>query len=348
MKKCLIILLALLSMLEFTNAQDWRRLQSLKGRWLFSIGDDQAWASPNYNDRDWESIRVPSSWENEGFHGYDGYAWYRKHFSVDYDYNGKTIYFRLGRVDDVDEVYLNGKLIGATGTFPPEYESAYYAWREYNIPSDYFNYKGDNVIAIRVFDGELEGGIIEGDVGLYVDMNAIKLSYNLGGFWKFNTGDDMQWKNPGFNDKDWRNIYVPGFWEKQGYVNYDGFAWYRKKFTPPAGLSAEKLVLYLSKIDDIDEVYINGKLVGSTGNLNRRPIKYDTYSEYAQIRGYYIPSGLIKFNQENVIAVRVYDGYKDGGIYGGPVGLVKQSDYSAYIRQNRSEDKKSFWEWIFE
>ena len=30
--------------------------------------------------------------------------------------------------------------------------------------------------------------------------------------------------------------------------------------------------------------------------------------EYAQFRGYYIPDGLIKINEDNVIAVRVFDG----------------------------------------
>ena len=38
----------------------------LEGNWKFSIGDDSAWASPDYNDQDWEEIKVPSSWENEG------------------------------------------------------------------------------------------------------------------------------------------------------------------------------------------------------------------------------------------------------------------------------------------
>ena len=36
----------------------------------------------NFDDSEWEKINVPSSWENQGFHGYDGYAWYRTSFKL--------------------------------------------------------------------------------------------------------------------------------------------------------------------------------------------------------------------------------------------------------------------------
>ena len=48
--------------------------------WQFSIGDNPEWASPKYKDYNWEKIYVPAKWENEGFNGYDGFAWYRVHF----------------------------------------------------------------------------------------------------------------------------------------------------------------------------------------------------------------------------------------------------------------------------
>ena len=45
-----------------------------------------------------------------------------------------ALYLVLGRIDDADEVYLNGKLIGKSGNFPPEYITAYNKVRRYNIP----------------------------------------------------------------------------------------------------------------------------------------------------------------------------------------------------------------------
>ncbi|MEY3884121.1 MAG: hypothetical protein RLZZ379_1399, partial [Pseudomonadota bacterium] len=35
---------------------------------------------------------VQFRWENEGFHGYNGYAWYRKHFSISQKYRNRTIH----------------------------------------------------------------------------------------------------------------------------------------------------------------------------------------------------------------------------------------------------------------
>ncbi len=336
-----------LSSLLSVNAQQWRRLQSLKGTWLFSIGDNKEWSSANFKDGSWEKIKVPSSWEDQGFNGYNGYAWYRKHFKIDKGIMGKAIYLRLGRVDDVDEVYINGFLIGTSGNFPPDYESSYYAWREYYIPQNYLNYDKENIIAVRVYDAELEGGILEGEVALFEDRSTIILDYDLTGEWKFNTGDNLEWKESNFDDKDWEKMLVPGNWELLGYKDYDGFGWYRKTFNFPTELAKEKLVLYLGKIDDYDMVYLNGKLIGSTGNISNGEADFELDKFYQQSRGYYIPAGLLKPNGNNTIAVRVYDGFKDGGIYKGPVGLITQSKYKNYWRSVSSKQKKSLWDLIF-
>jgi sialate O-acetylesterase len=68
--------------------------------------------------------------------------------------------------------------------------------------------------------------------------------------------------------------------------------------------------------------------------------------EYAQFRGYYIRDGLIKINEENVIAVRVYDGWRDGGIYEGPIGLITQERYTKFWRKKK--EKKNIFEMFFE
>ncbi|MCX6169814.1 MAG: hypothetical protein NTX65_10770 [Ignavibacteriales bacterium] len=339
----------ILIMCGFSYSQNMERLLNLKGNWKFSIGDDKNWAAQNYDDNSWETIQVPSSWENQGFHGYDGYAWYRKHFVFIYPSQANNVILKLGRIDDVDEVYLNGNLIGFSGSFPPDYKTAYNAWREYHIPEKYFLKDKENVIAIRVYDSQLEGGIIEGDIGLYENKDLMKLDLDLSGVWEFKTGDDNNWKEVKLNEKSWDKIFVPGFWENQGYQDYDGFAWYRLSFKIDDKFQNKKFVLVLGKIDDLDEVYLNGKLIGSTGNMNRQPIRYNTRNEYQIFRGYFIPQDLLQLNQENVIAVRVYDGFKDGGIYQGPIGLIEQSKYTKFWHDYKPpKQKKNFWDWFFE
>lgn len=327
-------------------AQDWERFVNLKGNWKFSIGDDLRWAKNSYNDDEWEEIRVPSSWEEEGFHGYNGYAWYRKHFSLSEGTTYRVVYLFLGKVDDVDQVYINGNLIGSSGSFPPDYQTAYFAFRKYPVPIHFLKKGNDNVIAVRVYDSELSGGIMGDDIGLYVNSNIPVANVNLEGFWKFKTGDNKEWRKSNFNDKSWGNIIVPGFWESQGYNNYNGFGWYRKTFKIPSELKDKKLVLMVGKIDDLDQVYLNGELVGSTGTIKDNPEENKFSQEYAQFRGYYIQDGIIKPNEENVIAVRVYDGWRDGGIYEGPIGLITQERYTKFWRKKK--DYKNIFELIFD
>ncbi len=329
-----------------TFAQKWERQLSLKGMWKFSIGDDMEWSKPSFDDGKWESIYAPSSWEDQGFHGYDGYAWYRKHFSYQSFLKGKVLTLKMGRIDDVDEVYLNGHLVGSSGMLPPRYQTSYNTWREYPVPEKFLNANGDNIISVRVYDDQLEGGILEGDLGIYTIEDALRPDLDLSGEWKFKTGDNKKWIDPNFDDEKWNSILVPSYWEMQGYKDYDGFAWYRFRFKVDPSLATKKLVLVLGKIDDIDEVYLNGKLIGSTGNMNTRPIRYDTRSEWQIFRGYFVPGGLIDPNKENVIAVRVFDGYINGGIYQGPIGLIQQDKYTKFWREQKHE-KKTFWQWMF-
>ena len=309
----------------------------LEGNWRFSIGDDSLWASPDFKDNNWEKIKVPAMWEDQGFHGYNGYAWYRKTFKVPKELIGMNIILNAGFIDDVDQTFINGKLVGMSGGFPPQYVTAYDAHREYYLPKDILK-EGENTIAIRVYDAQLGGGITGGKVGLsVVQSNSGHIAYldldiNLRGSWKINIGDISDWKNPDYDDKEWKEIFVPAFWETQGFKDYDGFAWYRVKFTLPEKYSNENMVLMLGMIDDIDQTFLNGTLVGSVGdwNFDIAPTNFNYNNEWETIRGYYIPDNVLLPGKENTIAVRVYDGFIDGGIYKGPIGLITQNKYREY------------------
>ncbi|MCF8413297.1 MAG: beta galactosidase jelly roll domain-containing protein [Melioribacteraceae bacterium] len=329
------------------NAQDYEKLLRLNGLWKFSIGDKSEFKQPEFDDEDWEHVYVPASWEDEGFHGYDGFAWYRTKFDYSSDFDEQDLFLFLGYIDDVDEVYLNGKLIGITGSFPPEYKTAYNAFRRYYIPKEYLDKDRENIIAVRVYDAQLAGGILSGDVGIYSKI-SLKLDINLEGVWNFQTGDSKDWSDPSFDDKSWKNIIVPGYWEAQGYRDYDGVAWYRKEFTPDDELDEEKYVLVLGKIDDVDEVFINGEMVGSTGRFDYIQRTNNVTNEYAQFRAYYFDRSMLFTNKPNVISVRVFDGYINGGIYEGPVGIVNVSDFSKFWRfKKQKDDSWSIWKAIF-
>src|SRR5664280_237667 len=84
-------------------------LQSLKGSWLFSIGINEEWISPKFNDSGWESIKVPSPWEDQGFNGYNGYAFYRKKLTIPSLYKGRMLYLNMGYIDDVNISHIQVK-----------------------------------------------------------------------------------------------------------------------------------------------------------------------------------------------------------------------------------------------
>ena len=314
------------------HGQDMNKIIDLRGMWKFSIGLSEEWKNYSFDDSDWESIKAPSPWENQGFYGYNGYACYRKKVEVPSKYKGYIFYLDLGYIDDVDEVYFNGELVGNTGSFPPHFTTAYKANRVYYLSEELIRFDKENVISVKVYDTQKEGGIIGGNIGIYVSGMPIKLDINLQGKWKFRTGDHSNYKDPEYSDNSWDEIFVPSYWENQGFKDYDGYAWYRKSFRLTQNLPDDQLFILLGKIDDIDEVYINGELIGSTGDFNQNGSHDNTWKA---LRGYYFPKSLLKTNGENVISIRIRDFYQGGGIYEGPVGIVTQEKYIEYWRNKK-------------
>lgn len=330
------LVVLLLAVCNNAYNQELTKVTDLQGEWRFSIGDNSEWSSKDLNDQEWDKIRVPDSWENQGFHGYNGYAWYRTYFWIDDNVSTMPLYLSLGYIDDVDEVYVNGNLIGKTGSFPNNYTTAYDAKRIYRIPKNTLTANGKNSIAVRIYDEGGEGGIIHGDIAIMIDFEAIPVDYDLQGTWKFKTGDCKIVKNAEWNFSDWGEIIVPGIWENQGYKSYDGIASYAIEFNLSNKFDGKRMVLVLGKIDDLDQVYLNGKLIGQSGNFDKNTL-HDNSDSQQQLRGYYLPIEALNNNGKNIIIVKVLDTGGLGGLYKGSVGLITQTHYINYWRARRNK-----------
>jgi hypothetical protein len=330
------------------NGEDLRKIASLSGQWKFSIGDDIKWADPSFNDSGWDQISVPADWESQGYDDYNGYAWYRKTFTIREVPANTTIYLLLGRIDDADVVYLNGQQVGKSGKFPPDFKTSYDVEREYIINPALLRKDAENVISVKVYDSYMNGGITDGRVGIYIDEDDNLLDLNLSGQWKFHLGNDKNWKSADINDDDWKTITVPSTWENEGYEDYDGYAWYRLEFKAPQNLSPGDLYLSLGKIDDLDDVYLNGEYVGNVHDLRRNTFSRGTGGEYNTPRIYKIPEGSLKRNGMNVLAVRVYDGQGLGGIYQGPIGIMSAQNGKSYRSRHSEEGYGSFWDYMYD
>lgn len=138
--------------------------------WVIKTGDNAEWAGPEVDDRSWQAIEVGVPWERVGLADYDGFAWYRLTFTVPQDWHPLAkhgfLSLSLGYIDDVDVTYFNGSKVGATGSMPPDYSMAYDRHREYRVPTEWVRWGQANVIAVRVYDGEGNGGLCRGSFAL--------------------------------------------------------------------------------------------------------------------------------------------------------------------------------------
>jgi len=129
--------------------------------------------------------------------------------------------------------------------------------------------------------------------------------------------DDSKWMLTDYNDQNWKRIKLPHWWDYVLYpIEYDGVIWARKTINIPKSWAAKKLSLSLSKIDDYETTYFNGKEVGKEVRWSHKRRIYD------------IPASIVKSGKA-VIAVRtVKNGW--GGIFG-----KKQDMYLALANDSK-------------
>ncbi|QNA44224.1 sialate O-acetylesterase [Lacibacter sediminis] len=108
-----------------------------------------------------------------------------------------------------------------------------------------------------------------------------------------------KWFDVNYVPKGWRNINIPGFWEDQGVKDLNGVVWYRKEIDIPASMVGKAAKVFLGRIVDADELYINAVRVGNT-----------TY-QYPQ-RRYTVPANVLKAGK-NVFVIRVTNNSGKGG-----------------------------------
>lgn len=141
------------------------------GGWKFTTGDDPGWADPSFVDSGWRDWSVPDNWGAvSDLASYDGFAWYRRTFTLPVRPEGVTdsaVVAALGKIDDADRTFLNGTEIGRTGDFPPSFDSTWEVPREYYPADGLLRWGATNVIAVRAYDGTGGGGFHQGPVGLF-------------------------------------------------------------------------------------------------------------------------------------------------------------------------------------
>lgn len=163
----------------------------------------------------------------------------------------------------------------------------------------------------------------------------------LTGPWKFHTGDNPAWAQPGFDDSSWTDMdmtlvdgqpdSVPG-WTERGFHGYSGFAWYRLTVQVRGG-SGKRLSLKMpDSVDDAYQVFVNGVQIGQFGKFRGNSV-----TAYGSLpRAFPLPSDVR--NGTATIAIRLwmdsatpFSSPDAGGLHGPPL-LGYADDIGGQVR----------------
>ncbi|MBU3821276.1 sialate O-acetylesterase [Flavobacteriaceae bacterium XHP0103] len=134
---------------------------------------------------------------------------------------------------------------------------------------------------------------------------------------------ELPWYDVNFKPKNWRRINIPGYWEDQGAKDLNGVVWFRREVELPKSMENKEGRIFMGRIVDADELYINGVKVGEK-----------TY-QYPQ-RRYKIPANLLKAGK-NIFVVRVTNNNGKGG-------FVPDKPYYIFTDKD-TVDLKGYWQY---
>lgn len=157
--------------------------------------------------------------------------------------------------------------------------------------------------------------MIEGIAGL--DIEGIKkkkeeemkqLRESLGALELGIVDGEPIWAAEDLDMSEWKTMEVPGLWEGYGLKGLDGTVWFRRKFKLTEAQARMPLVLKLGAIDDNDQTWINGTLVGET-------------NQYSEERSYKVDQGVARTGVNHIV-VKIEDTGGGGGFWGEADAMV--------------------------
>jgi len=138
-------------------------------------GMEEKWMLPVTSKSNWESMKLPTLWENAGYRLLNGIVWFSKDFNLDAGQLNKNATLHLGKIDDSDITWINGVKAG-------EMKWGADVERVYKIPEKTLK-PGKNNITVRIEDTYYKGGFSSKPDKLFLELGQKKIS--LSGEWKF-------------------------------------------------------------------------------------------------------------------------------------------------------------------
>lgn len=151
-----------------------QKIDSLQGG-IEKDPNTEIWKKPDFDDRHWPQMLLPSVWEQRGLEDVDGVIWFRKSFELSAEEAAGPAVLHAGKIDDSDDSYINGSRVGGL-------KNQWSENRIYTIPPGILR-PGRNTIAIRVEDTGGGGGIFGDHDELKITIGSREIP--LSGNWAF-------------------------------------------------------------------------------------------------------------------------------------------------------------------
>lgn len=118
-----------------------REKTALDGAWRFA-GEPRGSRieKPNFDDRAWQTVTIPHTWNSKTYAQTHKAAWYRTHFTLGEADRGREIFLDFEGAATVADVYLNGVRLG-------QHRGAFTRFLFDGTPAAAFG--GDNVLAVK-------------------------------------------------------------------------------------------------------------------------------------------------------------------------------------------------------
>lgn len=139
-------------------------------------------------------------------------------------------------------------------------------------------------------------------------------SIDLSGKWKIIQHSTAPPAAVDFNDSDCKEIDLPGTWIDylSPQKEFSATIWLRKKIVIDEDLREDNLFLIMGRVGIIDETWFNGSRIGGHGKIPENDINLAYHFSWQNPRCYSIPSSLVKYGKENIVAIKVYSHVLNG------------------------------------
>ncbi|WP_263418120.1 sialate O-acetylesterase [Terriglobus albidus] len=127
---------------------------------------------------------------------------------------------------------------------------------------------------------------------------------------RYDIGKKEGWQEPAFDDSGWATVTLKSGFRDLGVADAPSVVYFRKEFTLPETIPAQRATVRLGVVEKMDTVWVNGQTVGGSSWVENP-------------RNYFLRPGVLKPGK-NQITIRVLKTLPDGGFTAMPEDLKLQ------------------------